>query len=183
MLQAMKHAREMQHREKPLTIFGPVGLGGLIDRSNKVNNYRLLEQPFRVDLVEVEPLEPFEIVTGVEATALKTPHTSESLAIHIRDGEGTLVFSSDTAPDETLVALANGVDLFILECTFVRNKPVEKHLELAEAMHLIRKSHAKRAMLTHFYPEWDDVDFQKAVAEFSPPCEVIEAVDGLRLTL
>ncbi|MEO6655787.1 MAG: hypothetical protein ABIO36_06855, partial [Pyrinomonadaceae bacterium] len=78
-------------------------------------------------------------------------------------------------------AFANGVDLFILECTFLRDKPIKKHLELAEAIFLIRKANPKRAMLTHFYPEWDDVSFEDEVAKFDPMCEVIEAEDGLRL--
>jgi len=38
-------------------------------------------------------------------------------------------------------------------------------------------------MLTHFYPEWDDVDFEKEVARFDAPCQLIEAVDGLRLEI
>ena len=50
-------------------------------------------------------------------------------------------------------------------------------------MHLIRKAKPKRAMLTHFYPEWDAVNFDEEVAKFSPMCEVIEATDGLELIL
>jgi len=38
-------------------------------------------------------------------------------------------------------------------------------------------------MLTHFYPEWDEVDFETEVAEFEPMCEVIEATDGLQIEL
>jgi hypothetical protein len=34
-------------------------------------------------------------------------------------------------------------------------------------------------MLTHFYAEWDDIDFGPEVAALDPKCEVIEAVDGL----
>jgi ribonuclease BN (tRNA processing enzyme) len=60
---------------------------------------------------------------------------------------------------------------------------VKKHLELAEAIFLIRKADPKRAMLTHFYPEWDNVDFAAEVARYGPLCEVIEAVDGLTLEL
>lgn len=182
-LQAVKHAPEMQKRKKPLKIFGPSGLSELIEKFSAANNYRLLELPFPAEIIEIGPLEPFEIASGIEATAMKTPHTKESLAIHIRDGEETLVFSADTAPDDTLATLANRVGLFILECTYFKNKPVKKHLELSEAMHLIRKAKPKRAMLTHFYPEWDRVDFQAAVAEFSPPCEVVEAVDGLEVLI
>lgn len=110
---------------------------------------------------------------------MKTPHTPESHAIHVRDRESTLVFSADTGFDEHLSTLANRVDLFILECTFFRNKTTDKHLELSEAIHLIRKAKPRRAMLTHFYPEWDEVDFAEELAKFSPMCEVIEATDGL----
>ena len=180
-LAGTKYAVATRSRTKPLTIFGPVGLRSLFERMDAVNNYRLTEQPFHVEIVEVEPLEKFEILTGIEAVALKTPHTDESLAIHIRDGESTLVFSADTGVSETLATLTNQVDLFILECSFFKNKTTDKHLELAEAMYLIRKAKPKRAMLTHFYPEWDEVDFQLQVKNFDPRCDLIEAVDGLRM--
>jgi ribonuclease BN (tRNA processing enzyme) len=180
-LAGTKHAAEMANRKNPLRIFGPAGIRQLIDNFSNANNYRLLEQPFPVEIIEVDALEPFEILRGVEATAMKTPHTPESHAIHIRDGETTLVYSADTAFDETLAALANGVDIFLLESSFVKNKPVEKHLELVEAVTLIRKAKPKRAMLTHFYPEWDEVDFDAEVAKRSPMCDVIQAQDSLIL--
>ncbi len=179
-----KHSTEMQQRTKPLRIFGPVGLKALLARFDAVNNYRLFEQPFPVEVIEVEPLEPFELLPGVSAVAMKTPHTNESHAIHIRDSdEKTLVYSADTGFDETIATFANRVDLFILECSYIKDKPVQKHLELAEAMFLVRKAHPKWAMFTHFYPEWDEVDFETEVAAFDPPCEVVEAVDGLQLEI
>jgi ribonuclease BN (tRNA processing enzyme) len=184
LLAGTKHAPAMKQRTKPLRIIGPKGLTFLIGRLNDVNNYRLLEQPFPVEIVEIEEQEKFDILPGVEAVALKTPHTGESHAIHIRDTDGTtLVYSADTGLSEVVGAFANGVDLFILECTFVRNKPVKKHLELAEAIFLIRKAAPKRAMLTHFYPEWDEVNFTEEVAKLQPLCEVIEAQDGLQLSI
>ncbi len=181
-LAGTKHVEAMKQRTKPLRIYGAVGIAKLIGNFSEVNKYRLLEQPFPVEIVEVEELEKFEIVPGVEAVASKTPHTGESHAIHIRDTDGkTLVYSADTGFNEAIAAFANRVDLFILECTFVRNKPVKKHLELAEAIFLIRKAKPKSSMLTHFYPEWDNVNFKDEVARIDPQCDVIEAIDGLRL--
>ncbi len=183
-LAGTKHSSEMQQRSRPLRIFGPIGLRSLLERFDAVNNYRLLEQPFPIEIIEIEALEPFEILSGVTATAMKTPHTDESHAIHIRDtDEKTLVYSADTGFDESIAAFANRTDLFILECSFVRDKPVQKHLELAEAMFLIRKAYPKRAILTHFYPEWDDVDLEKETSVFDPQCEVLEAVDGLTIRI
>ncbi len=177
-----KYAQETQKRTKPLRIAGPRGLQKIIDRFDAVNDYGLLEQPFPVDVVEVETLVAFEIVNGVRAVAAKTPHTPESHAIHIRDADDTtLVYTSDTGRHEPLAAFARHVDLFVLECSFVKNKPVEKHLELAEAMWLIGKAEPKRGMLSHLYPEWDDVEFEQEVAAFQPRCEVLSAADGLVL--
>lgn len=184
LLAGTKHAASMRQRTKPLRIFGPRGLTDLVTGFSDVNNYRLLEQPFPVEIIEIDEQEKFDILAGVEAVAYKTPHTGESHAIHLRGDDGkTLVYSADTGFDETLAALANRVDLFVLECTFVRDKPVKKHLELAEAIFLIRKASPKRAMLTHFYPEWDDVDFDEEVGRFEPMCEVIEAKDGLQINV
>lgn len=181
LLAGFKHALEMKSRAKPLRIFGPAGLRALVDRMNDIYNYRLLKQTFPVEIVEIDELEKFEILMGVEAVALGTLHTDESHAIHIRDGETTLVYSADTGFDKRLAAFGRNVDLFMLECTFLSKKPVEKHLELAEAMFLVNKAKPKRAMLTHFYPEWDEVDFDEEIARFAPACDVIEAVDGLEI--
>ena len=183
-LAGTKHAEPMKTRTKPLRIFGPAGTEKLISAFSDVNNYRLLEQPFPVEIVEVEELEKFEILPSVEAVASKTPHTDESHAIHIRDTDGkTLVYSADTGFDDVIAAFANRVDLFILECTFIRDKPKIKHLELAEAIYLIRKAKPKQAMLTHFYPEWDKVDFREEVEKIDPTCVVVQAADGLRLDI
>jgi ribonuclease BN (tRNA processing enzyme) len=184
LLAGTKHTAAMKGRTKPLRIFGPAGITELVDGFSDVHNYRLREQAFQVQTVEIDVLEPFEILPGVEAVAAKTPHTDESHAIHIRDANGkTLVYSADTGFSEPVAAFATNVDLFILECTYVKEKPVKKHLILPEAMFLVRKAHPRRTLLTHFYPEWDEVDLRKEVARFDPPCEVVEAVDGLRLEI
>ncbi len=112
---------------------------------------------------------------------MRTPHTDESLAIHVRDGEKTFVYTSDTAFDETLATFSNRVDLLVIECSFVRDKPAKKHLELAEAMHVIRKARPRRTVLTHLYPEWDNVDFAAEIRRFETVCEVIQASDGLTI--
>jgi ribonuclease BN (tRNA processing enzyme) len=179
LLAGTKHASQMKKREKLLGIFGPKGLKGLIERFSDVNHYCLLDQPFPVEITEVEAEDPFEILPGVEAVAMKTPHTGESHAIRLVDGDSILVYSADTGFDERLAAFAHKADLFILECTFVRDKPAKKHLELAEAMSLIKKAAPRCAMLTHFYPEWEAVDFDQEVARFDAACNVLAAADGM----
>jgi len=94
-----------------------------------------------------------------------------------------MVFTSDTGYSTNLGAFARSTDLLLIECSFVRNKPVQKHLDLADLAHIARFAKPKKILLTHFYPEWDAVDFVDAVIETLPENEVIEAVDGLRLNI
>lgn len=177
-----KHAPATQDRTKPLRVFGPKGIKYLFDGLDKSNHYGLLNQPFPFEVVEVQALEPFEVLPGLTGVALSTPHTEESHALHLRDQfDKTITYTSDTGPSEALGAFARKVDLLLMECSFVKNKPVENHLELAEAIYLIRKADPCKAILTHLYPEWDDFDFAEEVVKYSPICNVIEAVDGLKI--
>lgn len=177
-----KYAPQTQERKKPLQIFGAKGLQDLIEKFDKANDYDLFKQPFPLEVREVEPLEKFEILENLEAVALDTPHTDESLAIHLRNkNDKTIVYTADTGFTKVLGDFARNANLFLMECSFFQDKPVETHLELAEAMHLVRYAKPKKAVLSHLYPEWDEVDFQKEVTKFSPLCEVVEAKDGLRL--
>jgi ribonuclease BN (tRNA processing enzyme) len=179
-----RNAPEMKTRAKPLKIFGARGLEKLLKSFDAANNYKLFRQPFPLEVREVEATEEFEILPETRAATMKTPHTDESLAIHIRDARGkTLVYSSDTGFTKALGAFARRVDLFVTECSFFKDKAVEKHLELAEAMFLIRYADPKKALLTHFYAEWDAVDFGAEVEKFKPSCEVIQAQDGLRVEI
>ncbi len=178
-----KHAPIMQNRTKPLRIVGGKGLRNLVTKFSDANNYNLLEQPFPIEFIEMAHLEKIEILDGVEAVAYSTIHTEDSHAIHLRENDSTFVYTADTGFDETLATFARRVDLLLMECSFIRNKPIDKHLELAEAIHLIRRAEPSLAVLTHFYPEWDEVSFVEEVSKLSPGRDVIEATDGLRISL
>ena len=177
-----RYADEMQDRKKPLRIFGGAGLKDLLQGFNDLGDYKLLEQPFPLEIVEVEPLEKFEIAPALEAVAMKTPHTDESLAIHLRDSDGsTMVYTADTGFSKVLDAFARKVDLLVIEASFPKDKPGENHLEMAEAMYIIRKAEPQKAVITHLYPYWDGIDVAADSEKYSPPCEIIEAKDGLRV--
>lgn len=184
LLFGLKYAPETQSRTKPLTIFARTGFRKLFERINAAGDYRLEKQPFPFSIIEVEPIRRFEILPGITAAIFDTPHTDESAAILVEESDtASIVYSSDTGFDPALATFAKNVGLFLLECSFIRNKPVASHLELSEAMHLVRRAGPKRALLTHFYPEWDEADFDRAVAEFEPQCEILAASDGMRLEI
>ena len=180
-----KHAPQTRGRRKPLRIFGGAGLEALFCAFDRANDYNLLRQPFPVEICEVAPASRFEILPGLQAQTFSTPHTRESLALRLTSdggGGGSLVYTSDTGYAEDLGAFAEGVDLFMMECSFPSDKPVETHLELRDAMRLAHRAGPRRVLLSHLYPEWDGVDLA-AEAKKLWPGETIAATDGLRLSI
>jgi len=184
LLFGMKWASQTQSRRKPLKMFSCAGLERVLKAIDDSNDYGLFKQPFPVELHECSDspseFEPFE---GLRCATFSTPHTRESLALRATDSEQkTMVYSSDTGFSEELATFARDADLFVLECSFYEAKPVQTHLELAEAMRIAQLAEPRKLLLTHLYPEWDEIDLE-ATARALWPGETIAARDGLRLEI
>lgn len=179
-----KYAPQTQQRTKPFTIYGPRGLEKLLRAFDAADDYGLLKQPFPVELKEVAPRESFDILAGVRAETFSTPHTGESLALKITDtsDDSSLVYTSDTGYADALADFASGVSLFLMECSFRAEKPVDTHLVLSEAMRLAARAQPRRALLSHLYPEWDGHDLAAEARKFWDG-ETVEACDGLGLEI
>lgn len=176
-----RSAPQTQQRVHPLSIYGPVGFIRILQAMDQANDYRLLQQPFPVNLKEVDPGNDFELLPGLKSVAFSTPHTKESLAIRLKDKNGSvLVYTSDTGYSDELVEFAAGSSMLLMECSFHKNKPVKTHLELNEAMQLAKKCEPKMLVLSHLYFEWDGIDLA-GEARTLWSGETIAAFDGLRL--
>ena len=184
LLFGLKWAPQTQGRRKALKIYGCEGIKKLLQAIDHSNNYELFEQPFPIELHEISAGEAnFEMLPGLRARTFSTPHTRESLAIRLTDNnEASVVYSSDTGYSEELASFAREVNLLILECSFWRNKPTAKHLELVDAMRIARLAEPRTLLLTHLYPEWNGVDLEGKAKELWPGT-TIEARDGLRVDI
>ena len=176
-----KWAPQTGDRTKPLKVFGPAGTRAWLEAIDNANNYRLFQQAFSIKVIEVASGAEFKIFEGLRARTFSTPHTQESLAIRVsEDEQSTLVYTSDTGYADELAEFASRVDLLLMECSFRRNKPMQTHLELADAMRLAQLAQPKRVLLTHLYPDWDGRDLVTEARALWDG-ETIAAVDGLRL--
>jgi ribonuclease BN (tRNA processing enzyme) len=177
----LRAASKTRYRIHPLNIYGPVGFIQILRAVDQANDYRLLDHPFPVNLREVEPGNEFELLPGLKATTFSTPHTKESLAIRLESRTGSvLVYTSDTGYSEALGEFANGAGLLLMECSFYKDKPVKKHLELVDAMQIANRCQPKMLVLTHLYSEWDGIDLVEKAQKLWTG-ETISAFDGLRL--
>jgi ribonuclease BN (tRNA processing enzyme) len=183
LLFGIRHAPQVQTRSKPLNIYSGAGLEKLLRAMDEAGSFKLFKQKFPVQFREVAAGESFTILEGLRASVCKTPHTSESLALRLEDADGgVLVYTSDTGYSPQLSEFARGAGVLLIECSFPRAKPVEKHLELADAMRVAREAAPRKVLLTHLYPEWDGIDIEAEAAKLWDG-EVTGATDGLRLRI
>jgi ribonuclease BN (tRNA processing enzyme) len=180
---ATRSAPQTQQRRNPLRILGGHGLANVLQLINNANNYRLFQQPFPVEVIEIDAGKEFDLLPSLRARTLSTPHTDESLAIRLTAKSGSvLVYTSDTGYSDELIEFATGADVLLMECSFFRNKPVKKHLELSEAMEIAKKALPRKLVLSHLYAEWDGIDLAAEAKELWSG-ETVEARDGLRLEI
>ncbi|MEW6659476.1 MAG: ribonuclease Z [Thermodesulfobacteriota bacterium] len=137
--------------------------------------------PGLMQLQELDPAGTGEVVLGdVVIKSAPTNHTVHSLAYRVEAEGRALVYSGDTDESDSLVELAKGADLLVLECANPFKVP--GHLTPAEAGRLAAKAGVPRLVLSHFYPPCDEVDVAAlAGAEF--PGEIIRAEDGMRIVM
>jgi ribonuclease BN (tRNA processing enzyme) len=176
----------VEKRKKPLKIFGCEGIQNGLRAIDESHRAKLFEQPFAIEFHEFaagDGRRELPILEGLSLKTISTPHRPESLALRLEDSKGvSLVYSSDTGYSQSLAEFAADVDLLVLECSFYRDKPSAKHLELAEAIRIAQQARPKMLLLAHLYPEWDGVDLNVEAREMWSG-RTIAAYDGLRLEI
>ncbi|MBT8339742.1 MAG: ribonuclease Z [Desulfatitalea sp.] len=120
-----------------------------------------------IDTVTGETL-TFEDVT---VTARPMDHRPESLAFRIIGPAGqSVVYSGDTEACDALVAVAQDADLFICESAMPDALKVPGHMTPHLAGRAAALAGVRRLVLTHLYPECDQVDIVKqAQAAYKGP--------------
>jgi ribonuclease BN (tRNA processing enzyme) len=105
-------------------------------------------------------------------------HTYPSLSYRVEHEGKSVTISGDTDASDNLVRLAQDADVFICECSLPASLKAPGHLTPAQAGAIAHKAHAKKLILTHFYPPCDEADVvQEAASQYAG--EIVKAHDHL----
>lgn len=168
---------QLPPRREPVTLIGPAGTGALIERMATVYGGWMLAPGFPLTVREIAPDEVLRLAGAVALTAQPVPHTAESVAYSVHDGERRLVYTGDTGVSEPLGAWATACDLLLAECSLPDAMALREHLTPRQAGQLAAQAAAGRLVLTHFYPPVETVDIRGEVAEYYTGPTVL-ATDG-----
>lgn len=136
-------------RDKPLTLYGPLGFTEFFTR-------------FVLPVVTPPTAFPFQVRNappvwesgGTTIRTYSTPHSDRfaSCAYRFESQKESVVFSGDTDFHPDLVDFCLHADLLLLDCSTLHQSKVAGHLSAALCGQIATAAHAKRLILTHFYP-------------------------------
>jgi ribonuclease BN (tRNA processing enzyme) len=94
-------------------------------------------------------------IKGVSIEFKRTDHPIECYAASFREGCKKLVYSGDTRYDASLIGFIANADLFLCDGGIPEKYRTEAtpHLSAKQAAELAAEAHARRLILTHFYPD------------------------------
>jgi ribonuclease BN (tRNA processing enzyme) len=141
-------------RDRELVIAGPPGTRARLDALLEVFFPRstLNKWRFPWHVVEIEIGRPTEVL-GHALTTTEVVHFSgaPSTAIVLADGEQRFAYSGDTEWVEQLVSVADGADLFIVEC-YGYSGELTGHVTWDVLKPRLPDLRARQIMLTHMNP-------------------------------
>lgn len=166
-------------RKEPFTLLAARGFSEFYAGLKMAFGAWVEAPPGLMDLRELPTDGPGEVSwPGLVIKSAPPSHIESSLAYRVEAEGVSLVYSGDTDESDSLVDLARGADLLVLEAANPFKVP--GHLTPAEAGRLAARAGVRLLLLTHFYPPCDEVDVVAlAKPEFSG--EIIRAEDGLRV--
>ncbi len=168
---------ELRPRQKDLWLAGPPGLDGLLASFRTAYPGWLEERGYRLE-VKILSLPCWE-TEGWRLSAAAVNHNPESLAYRLENRSGrSVVYSGDTGESDSLVRLARGADLLIVESSFPADLVPPSHLSPEAAGRLARRAGVGRVLLTHLYPPCEGID-PAALCRREFEGEVSVAEDGM----
>ena len=166
-------------RSRPLQIVGPPGTRGRLTAAMEVffpgssrNDWR-----FPLEVGEIAPDVPDEVLGfGVRTTEVVHQSGAPSTAVRLSHGGKTLSYSGDTEWTDALIPMADGADLFIVEC-YDYSRSLPGHTSFATLREKKASLRARRVMITHMNPSMLAKQDEARAAGF------LVAEDGLSLEL
>ncbi|MFI5492892.1 MBL fold metallo-hydrolase [Actinoplanes sp. NPDC051859] len=156
----------------PLPVYAPMGAAERISAAYSSEN-----EPVD-DVYTFYALQPGTFPIGpFTVTADRVNHPIETYGVRVEHGGRVLAYSSDTAPCEPLLRLAQGADLFLCEASYLDGvaNPPDLHLTGREAGEAATKADVARLLLTHLVPAWasEASTVEAACAAYAGPVEVV----------
>jgi ribonuclease BN (tRNA processing enzyme) len=139
----------------PIPLYVPAGGRSVLDRLSAlfpVTTMPMLNHVFDLAF-DVREYQPKEVIEFEDCRVTMHPlrHAAPNCGTRVETAAGSLAYTGDTGMTDTLLDLADRVDLLLCEATLTRDdKGPHGHLTAEQAGQIAADAHAGRLVLTHF---------------------------------
>ena len=157
---AAKHSKPI--RTAPLTIVAGLGFRDFFNELCRLYLGWLDLSEEILTVIEMDNTAPdMKEFNGFKLMTVPMEHNEESIAFRIEDARGiSMVYSGDTDICENLAMLSGQADLLICESATPDDLKLNGHLTPSIAGKIASSAGVKQLILTHFYPECDQIDIE-----------------------
>jgi ribonuclease BN (tRNA processing enzyme) len=150
-------------RKIPLTLAAGKGFTGFFENLKLVYGHWIELDSGILNIVEFDSANRDERrFDDFKVETLPVEHNPESIAYRITgSGGASVVYSGDTDFSDNLVTLSKNADTLICESALPDALKVKGHLTPSQAGEIASRANVRKLVLTHFYPECDQVDVKK----------------------
>ena len=151
------------NRKKPLTLVAGNGFYTFFENLKTVYGHWIEIDNHLLNIIELDntthDMRRFDDFT---VESIPVEHNPESIAYRITGPDGvSVVYSGDTDFSDNLVTLSKDADLLICESALPDEFKVKGHLTPSLAGEIAQTANVRKLVLTHFYPECDQVDVER----------------------
>lgn len=115
-------------------------------------------------------------ICGVDVRFALMPHTVPSYAMAFFVDGKKFVYSGDTKDNNHIADFAKDADLFLMESAFLSKDKTDAapHVSAKDAGRIGHEANAKRMLITHIFPEYDENEVLREAREQYPNAELVE---------
>lgn len=153
--------------EKWPVIYGPPGIESFTKKLGKVFEMPIFET---YNKIKYEVLKETQQIGNLTVKAFKVSHiaaafSANAYALRFEHDGKVFTFSGDSTKCDGLERACENSDLFICDTSYTVGKGSPAHLDTHEIGEISEKNHVKKVVLTHIYPNLENVDLVAEVKE------------------
>ncbi len=147
---ALEVSRKYNLRTMPLPVYMP---DTPAEEAGIISSHPMIDAHFVTDGMQCG-------IFDLSARFALMPHAVLSFAVSLEADGKKFVYSGDTLDGEKLTPFAKGADLLLMEAAVLSQHklPGVQHVSAVEAGHIGAKAGAKRLLITHIFPKYDEND-------------------------
>lgn len=152
-LVALLAAWRFQGRTRPLTLLGPSDFRDFLEALASVHGPWVSEPGFPLQVVALGPNGSWsDAQDSLRVESFPTPHTDVSICVRLSGSWGTLGYTGDTGPSDSVAGFLTGCDVLLAECALTDPPRFEGHLTPASLVSLAAQARPSLLVVTHVYP-------------------------------